>query len=349
MCTVCGCGNGETKIEGGEHEHEHVHADGTVHRHPHGHGEEHRHEHDVAALAAHEHSHRHADGSVHAHAHVHQGEHAHPHEHHHEHGVGGDLDFGAGPARAHAPGMSQSRMVQIEQDILAKNDAYAAANRKWFDERGILALNLVSSPGSGKTTLLVRTIELLAGRVPVSVVEGDQQTSNDAERIRATGVPAIQINTGKGCHLDGHMVGHAIERLQPVDASLFLIENVGNLVCPAAFALGEHHKVAILSVTEGEDKPLKYPDMFAAADVLLLNKCDLLPYLEFDADLAEANARRVNPDLTIIRVSATTGDGLTAWLRWIESGLAAQRGKRAEMVAALKRRVAELERQLAAR
>jgi hydrogenase nickel incorporation protein HypB len=309
MCTVCGCGNGETKIDGGEHEHEHVHADGTVHRHPHGHGEEHR----------------------------------------HEHGVGGDLDFGAGPARAHAPGMSQSRMVQIEQDILTKNDAYAAANRKWFDERGILALNLVSSPGSGKTTLLVRTIELLAGRVPVAVVEGDQQTSNDAERIRATGVPAIQINTGKGCHLDGHMVGHAIERLQPVDASLFLIENVGNLVCPAAFALGEHHKVAILSVTEGEDKPLKYPDMFAAADVLLLNKCDLLPYLEFDVEQAEANARRVNPDLTIIRVSATTGDGLTAWLHWIESGLAAQRGKRAETVAALQRRIAELESQLAAR
>jgi hydrogenase nickel incorporation protein HypB len=347
MCTVCGCGNGETKIEGGEHEHEHVHADGTVHRHPHGHGEEHRHEHDVAAIAAHEHSHRQADGSVHAHAR--QGEPAHRHEHHHEHGVGGDLDFGAGPARAHAPGMSQSRMVQIEQDILTKNDAYAAANRKWFDERGILALNLVSSPGSGKTTLLVRTIELLAGRVPVAVVEGDQQTSNDAERIRATGVPAIQINTGKGCHLDGHMVGHAIERLQPVDASLFLIENVGNLVCPAAFALGEHHKVAILSVTEGEDKPLKYPDMFAAADVLLLNKCDLLPYLEFDADLAEANARRVNPDLTIIRVSATTGDGLTVWLQWIESGLATQRGRHCETVAGLQSRVAELERQLAAK
>ena len=350
MCTVCGCGNGETKIEGGEHEHEHVHEDGTVHDHPHGLGEEHRHDHHgAAAIAAHEHSHRHADGSVHSHARVHQGGHAHPHEHHHEHGVGGDLDFGAGPARAHAPGMTQSRMVQIEQDILAKNDAYAAANRKWFDERGILALNLVSSPGSGKTTLLVRTIELLAGRVPVSVVEGDQQTSNDAERIRATGVPAIQINTGKGCHLDGHMVGHAIERLQPVDASLFLIENVGNLVCPAAFALGEHHKVVILAVTEGEDKPLKYPDMFAAADVLLLNKCDLLPYLEFDADLAEANARRVNPGLVIFRVSATTGDGLAAWLQWIESGLAAQRGRHRETVAGLRARVAELERQLAAK
>ena len=288
--------------------------------------------------------HVHADGTVHSHSH----EDAHEHDHHHhEHGVGGDLDFGAGPARAHAPGMSQSRMVQIEQDILAKNNGYAAENRRYFDERGIFALNLVSGPGAGKTALLVKTIELLKGKVAISVVEGDQQTSNDAERIRATGVAAVQINTGKGCHLDGHMVGHALERLQPPDESLFLIENVGNLVCPAAFDLGEHHKVAILSVTEGEDKPLKYPDMFRAADVMLLNKCDLLPYLEFDADLAEANARRVNPDLTIFRVSATSGEGLAAWLSWIEAGLEAQRGQRTETVATLKRRVAELELQLA--
>ncbi len=344
MCTVCGCGAGETKIEG--HEHAHVHADGTVHSHPHGHGDDHHHEHG-AAVAAHEHSHHHADGSEHSHPHVHQGEHE--HAHHHEHGIGGDLDFGAGPARAHVPGMSQSRMVQIEQDILSKNNTYAAANRQWFDERGIFVLNLVSSPGSGKTTLLCKTIELLKGSVAINVVEGDQQTANDAERIRATGVPALQINTGNGCHLDGHMVGHAMQRLQPKDESLFLIENVGNLVCPAAFDLGEHHKVAILSVTEGEDKPLKYPDMFAAADVMLLNKCDLLPYLEFDADLAEANARRVNPNLTIFRVSATSGDGLSAWLDWIRCGLEAQRAKRSESVDALKRRVAELERQLAAR
>jgi hydrogenase nickel incorporation protein HypB len=245
--------------------------------------------------------------------------------------------------------MSQSRMVQIEQDILTKNNTYAAANRNWFDERGILALNLVSSPGSGKTALLVKTIEALKGKVAISVVEGDQQTSNDAERIRATGVAALQINTGKGCHLDGHMVGHALERLRPADESLFLIENVGNLVCPAAFDLGEHHKVAILSVTEGEDKPLKYPDMFRAADVMLLNKCDLLPYLEFNVEQAEANARRVNPDLIIFRVSATGGEGLAAWVSWIEKGLEAQRGRRSESVDALRRRVAELERQLADR
>jgi hydrogenase nickel incorporation protein HypB len=362
MCTVCGCGAGETKIEGGEHEHSHesshehshVHEDGTVHTHTHDHGHEHDHAHSHAAepFGAHAHSHHHGDGSEHSHDHVHSGEHAHSHgdeHHHHEHGVAGDLDYGTGPARAHVPGMTQARMVQIEQDILSKNNTYAAANRQNFDDHGIFALNLVSSPGSGKTTLLVKTIELLKDKVAISVVEGDQQTSNDAERIRATGAPALQINTGKGCHLDGHMVGHAVQRLQPADESLFLIENVGNLVCPAAFDLGEHHKVAILSVTEGEDKPLKYPDMFAAADVMLLNKCDLLPYLEFDADLAEANARRVNPDLTIFRVSATSGDGLSAWLDWIQSGLETQRAKRSESVDALKRRVAELERQLAAK
>lgn len=378
MCTVCGCGAGEVKIEGGAHEHTHVHEDGTVHTHSHGHDHGHAHSHDGAAPGdVHAHSHTHADGTVHVHDHVHQGEHghvhghqhdhvhadgsahSHPHDHdhghehehhhHHEHGVGGDLDYGTGPARAHVPGMSQARMVQIEQDILSKNNTYAGANRQWFDERGIFALNLVSSPGSGKTTLLCKTIELLKGKVAINVVEGDQQTANDAERIRATGVAALQINTGKGCHLDGHMVGHAMQRLQPADESLFLIENVGNLVCPAAFDLGEHHKVAILSVTEGEDKPLKYPDMFAAADVMLLNKCDLLPYLEFDADLAEANARRVNPNLTIFRLSATSGDGLSAWLDWIQSGLEAQRAKRTESVDALKRRVAELECQLAAR
>ena len=356
MCTVCGCGAGETKIEGGlanAHEHTHVHEDGTVHTHTHDHGHDHDHAHGhgAALLGVHSHSHRHGDGSEHSHDHVHSGEHAHSHgdSHHHEHGIAGDLDYGTGPARAHVPGMSQARMVQIEQDILSKNNTYAAANRQWLDDRGIFALNLVSSPGSGKTALLCKTIELLKDKVAISVVEGDQQTSNDAERIRATGVPALQINTGKGCHLDGHMVGHAIQRLQPADESLFLIENVGNLVCPAAFDLGEHHKVAILSVTEGEDKPLKYPDMFAAADVMLLNKVDLLPYLEFNADLAEANARRVNPDLIIFRVSATRGEGLGGWLGWIAAGLDAQRSLRSESLDTLKRRIAELERQLAAR
>jgi hydrogenase nickel incorporation protein HypB len=212
--------------------------------------------------------------------------------------------------------------VSIERDILGRNDALAACNRQHLVERGILALNLVSSPGSGKTTLLVRTLEALAGRVPVAVIEGDQQTEFDAERVRATGAPAVQINTGKGCHLDAGMIDRALDRLAPADGSLLLIENVGNLVCPAAFDLGEAHKVVILSVTEGEDKPLKYPDMFAAADLMLLNKIDLLPYLQFDADRAIDYARRINPGLETIRISATSGAGLDDWLAWIERNLA---------------------------
>ncbi len=393
MCTTCGCGAGETRIEGvdihershepthgrdhehwhvhadgtahshphhdhgsghahahDEHQHVHTHADGTTHSHPHAHGGEHRHDHagvtPEPTAAAHAHAHRHADGTLHVHPHTHEGEHHHSHE-----GVreeAGSVHYGHGPAGAHAPGMSQSRMVQIERDILSKNDAYAAKNRARFDEQGIFALNLVSSPGSGKTTLLCRSIEMLKGKVAVSVVEGDQQTSYDAERIRATGVQALQINTGKGCHLDAHMVGHAVQKLAPADASLLFIENVGNLVCPAAFDLGEAHKVAILSVTEGEDKPLKYPDMFRAASLMLVNKVDLLPHLDFDVDKAIDFARRVNPQLEVIRVSATTGEGFDAWLAWIEAGLATQSGKRSETVASLKRRIAELEAQLAA-
>ena len=239
-----------------------------------------------------EHPHVHADGKIHSH----------PHAHDHAHGAG------------------QRRMVQIERNLLEKNDAFAKLNREQFVQKGIFVLNLVSSPGSGKTTLLTATIEILKDRLSIAVIEGDQQTTHDADRIRATGVPAIQINTGKGCHLDAHMVGHAAERLDLPQDSVLMIENVGNLVCPSAFDLGEAHKVVILSVTEGEDKPLKYPDMFAAADVLLLNKVDLLPYLQFDVDQCLDFARRVNPRLTVIRTSATTGEGLDAWTTWIETG-----------------------------
>jgi len=271
MCTVCGCGEGETRIGG--------------HGHDHNHGHDHHH--------AHEHDHHHPDGHTH--------------------------DYGRGPARAHAPGLSQARMVKIETDILGKNNEYAAANRRWFGEHGILALNLVSSPGSGKTTLLTRTLDDLKAELELSVIEGDQQTANDAERIRATGVRAVQINTGKGCHLDGHMVGHAIQSLKPADDSVLFIENVGNLVCPAAFDLGEAHKVAILSVAEGEDKPVKYPDMFHAADLMVLNKIDLLPYLRFDVDLCIENARRVNPGIKVLQVSAVSGAGMQDWYRWLRT------------------------------
>jgi hydrogenase nickel incorporation protein HypB len=229
------------------------------------------------------------------------------------------------PAHAHAPGLSAARMVQIEQDILSLNNVYADANRRRFAAHGILSLNLVSSPGSGKTTLLTRTIESLRDRLAVSVIEGDQQTNNDAERIRATGAKAVQINTGKGCHLDAHMVAHALERLAPADGSVVMIENVGNLVCPAAFDLGEAHKVVVLSVTEGEDKPLKYPDMFHAASVMLLNKVDLLPYLQFDVARCIEYARRVNPGIGVMPISASRGDGMDEWLAWIEDGARAAR------------------------
>lgn len=293
MCTVCGCGEGESRIEDAEHSHDHVHP------HDHSHGHSH-----------HEHSHDHSHSHDHAH-------HAHDHSHSHEQG---DLHYGKGPAHAHAPGMSQSRMVQIEQDILGKNNDYAELNRIEFTQKGLLSLNLVSSPGSGKTTLLTRTLTDLKDDLPLAVIEGDQETSNDADRIRATGVSAIQINTGKGCHLDALQVGQAAQRLELADTSVLFIENVGNLVCPAAFDLGEAHKVAILSVTEGEDKPIKYPDMFHAADLLLLNKIDLLPYLDFDVAKCIAYARKVNPSIQVLQVSATSGEGMDDWYQWIKLG-----------------------------
>jgi len=236
---------------------------------------------------------------------------------------GGALAFRAPGSGVHAHDSAdpaQLRIVQVERDLLAKNDEYAGVNRRQLAEQGIFALNLVSSPGSGKTTLLVKTIDALNGALPLAVIEGDQQTENDAARIRAAGATAIQINTGRGCHLDAQMVGQAMQRIDLKEDSLLLIENVGNLVCPASFDLGEAHKVVILSVTEGEDKPLKYPDMFRAADLMLLNKCDLLPYLEFDADLAVAYAHRVNPELQVIRISAKSGEGMAEWLEWIRAG-----------------------------
>ena len=239
-----------------------------------------------------------------------------------------------------------SREVRIERDILAKNDGFASANRQRFEENGVLALNLVSSPGSGKTSLLVRTLLALQGKTPVAVIEGDQQTSLDAERIRATGIAAVQVNTGKGCHLDAQMVLRALAEQAPVPDSLLFIENVGNLVCPAAFDLGEAAKVVVLSVTEGDDKPLKYPDMFHAARLMLINKCDLLPYVQFDVQRVIENVRRVNPAIEVIQLSAVTGAGLAEWLDWLEREHGAVKAKCQETIAALKRRVLELEAQL---
>ena len=259
------------------------------------------------------HAHKHTHDHHHEHEHTHDHSHQHGHEHDHEH-----LHYGNGPARAHNPGMSQSKMIQIEADILGKNNGYAQQNRTYLQEHAILCLNLVSSPGSGKTTLLTRTLDKLQDELKLSVIEGDQETSNDADKIRATGVPAIQINTGKGCHLDAHQVGHAIEHLAPADESVLFIENVGNLVCPAAFDLGEAAKVAILSVTEGDDKPIKYPDMFHAADLVLINKLDLLPYVDFDMDKCKEYLNRVNPGVKTLALSATTLEGFDDWLAWVK-------------------------------
>ena len=284
MCVICGCSTG---------------TPGAVHQH------------------SHDHSHGHGSDPAHA--------------HHHDHG---DLHYGQGPARVSVPGMSQARAIRLEADVLGANQRIADANRAHFAGHGVIAYNLVSSPGSGKTTLLCATIEALKVRapgLPVGVIEGDQQTTNDADRIRATGAPAIQINTGKGCHLDAPMIAEAFARLplhghhhhhghdhaHAADPSLLMIENVGNLVCPAMWDLGERAKIAILSVTEGEDKPVKYPDMFAAARLMVLTKVDLLPHLDFDVAQCIAFAQRVNPDIEVLLVSARTGVGMDAWMDWL--------------------------------
>ncbi|MGM9427416.1 hydrogenase nickel incorporation protein HypB [Hydrogenophaga sp. MI9] len=281
----------------------------------------------------------------------------------------GDLHFGAGSARVSVPGMSQERAIKLESDILGANNRVAQQNRAHFESHGVTALNFVSSPGSGKTTLLCATIEALKARDPglhVAVIEGDQQTSFDADRIRATGAPAIQVNTGKGCHLDAPMVAEAFAQLHSHDhhdhahghhhhhdhgsRDLLFIENVGNLVCPAVWDLGEAAKVAILSVTEGEDKPLKYPDMFAASQLMILNKVDLLPHVKFDVARCIELARRVNPAIEILQLSATTGEGMDAWLHWLDHAMGAHHHHHDAPVseeAALRARVQQLEAELA--
>lgn len=257
-----------------------------------------------------DHTHGHDPAHGHAHAHGHDHAHAHDHDHHHPHD------------HAHDHEAPATRTIRLEQAVLAKNDLAAARVRGWLEGRGVLALNLVSSPGAGKTTLLERTIRDLGGERAIAVIEGDQETENDAIRIRATGVPVVQVNTGTGCHLDAEMIGRALESLEPRAGSLLLIENVGNLVCPALFDLGERAKVVVGSTTEGEDKPLKYPHMFRASRLLLLNKVDLLPHLDFDVERFRANARSVNPAIEILEVSATKATGLDRWYGWLrrESG-----------------------------
>ncbi len=240
---------------------------------------------------------RQTEMSAHEHPHDHPHPHHHPDDHLHDH--------------------AHTETVTLEQKVLAKNDLIAEQNRAWLAERAILALNLTSSPGAGKTTLLERTIPNLESHRPVAVIEGDQETLLDAERIRATGAQAVQVNTGAGCHLDAEMVRRALETLDPQPASIVFIENVGNLVCPALFDLGEHSKVVVISVTEGADKPLKYPHMFAAAGLVIINKIDLLPYVDFDLESCCGYIRSLNPRTEILPMSATTGDGSAEWYAWI--------------------------------
>ena len=229
---------------------------------------------------------------------------SHDHEHNHDH--------------SHQQSKGK-KVIDVEQDILQENNLLAQRNRGFFEGRNILAINLVSSPGSGKTSLLERTLTDLKGELEFAVIEGDQQTANDADRIHATGTKVTQINTGKGCHLDAHMVLHAVQGMKLKADSVLFIENVGNLVCPAMFDLGESERAVVISVTEGEDKPLKYPDMFHTSTLCIINKTDLLPYVKFDIEKAKEYARKVNPSLEIIELSCTSGEGMELWYDWLKS------------------------------
>lgn len=243
------------------------------------------------------------------------GLHSHSHSHGHHHSDRHD-DF-----HDHKHVHPHSSTVELQQAVLAKNDALAERNRSWFAGREILALNLLSAPGAGKTTLLERTVRDLANTHPFFVIEGDQATSRDGERIRAAGAPVVQINTGSGCHLDADMIARGLAELRPAVGSIVMIENVGNLVCPALFDLGENAKIVITSVTEGEDKPIKYPNIFQAAKLLIINKIDLLPHVGFDLDLCRNYAWQVNPSLEIMTVSAVTGEGIKNWHDWLHTAV----------------------------
>jgi len=302
MCVTCGCSETDGVVYTDAQSGEQItvpRTDADTHVHPHKHDSD-EHHHLYSFAPAHE-----------QHFHTHPGPpHGYGHPHDHEHTASGVVALHA---------RAQGTTIALEQDILVKNQLLAERNRGWLAGREILALNLVSSPGSGKTTLLERTIRDLQSQLAISVIEGDQATMNDAERIRATGCKVIQINTGTGCHLEADMLARGLQQLNPPLGSVVMIENVGNLVCPALFDLGEQAKVVILSVTEGEDKPIKYPHMFKASSVMLLNKIDLLPYLKFDVERCIAYARQINPAIEVFRVSAETGEGMSAWYDWLRS------------------------------
>lgn len=285
MCSTCGCGSGHDHgmiLVPGEEEK----AKKSLHNHDLNHGQAH----DPSHPDNRGHNHDHGHGHDHGHAHEGGG---HGHEHSHE--------------------------ISLEQDILAKNNLLAERNRGYFEAKNIFALNLVSSPGAGKTTLLERTIRDLKGELPLSVIEGDQQTMNDANRIKDAGAKVVQVNTGSGCHLDAHMVNHAVKKLEIPEKSVLMIENVGNLVCPALFDLGETKRVVIVSVTEGDDKPQKYPYIFENADLCIINKVDLLPYVEFDMEQFRKYASHLNKQLKYLDLSATKGTRMETWYQWLKA------------------------------
>ena len=286
MCETCGCGNKEGfKIH--DPKHSHSHKSDNSHIHYHEHEDVHSHTHD------HHHEHDHDPSGFHSHDHLLSDVHDHSHEH------------------------SNQKVINLNIDILSANNITAAMNRRFFEGRKVLCLNMVSSPGSGKTTILEKTISNLIASRKIYVIEGDQQTLLDANRIEKAGAPAIQINTGSGCHLDANMIDSALKKMDVESNSILFIENVGNLICPALFDLGEQKRVVVISVTEGEDKPLKYPYMFQSSHLCIINKSDLLPYVDFRTEAVIKNAHSVNPDLEFIAVSAKTGDGMLKWFDWL--------------------------------
>jgi hydrogenase nickel incorporation protein HypB len=307
MCTECGCGlPGENPagIDAGHHEHAHVHG----HEHEHGHDHDHDHDHDHSHERVHEHTH--GPGEHHGHPHDQQHTHSHTHSHSHTHG---DTEHDHEQEAV----AGERRTVEVRRAILDKNDRLAERNRGFFRARGLLVLNFLSSPGSGKTTFIREAVRTLQSRLKAGVIVGDLATDNDAQRLRESGAPVVQITTGTVCHLEAEMVARAVKQIDLKDLGLLIIENVGNLVCPASYDLGENLRVVLLSVTEGEDKPLKYPPMFQSADAVIISKIDLAQACGYDRETALANIRRVAPKAQVFETSAKTGQGMDAWCRYV--------------------------------
>jgi hydrogenase nickel incorporation protein HypB len=301
MCRDCGCGlPGENPVGISAHSHSHEHAHDHEHKHHHD-EDEHEHPH------SHEHDHSHGPGFHHGEEHEHS--HSHPHSHTHTHSPEGDHE--------HEHDAEARRVVEVRQAILGKNDRLAERNRGFFGARGLLVLNVLSSPGSGKTTFLRETVRGLGKQLKAGIIVGDLATDNDAKRLRETGAPVVQITTGTVCHLEAEMVGRAVKELDLNGLELLIIENVGNLVCPASYDLGEDLRVVLLSVAEGEDKPLKYPPMFQAADVVIISKIDLAQACGYEREALAANLRRVAPNAKVCETSAKTGQGMEAWLEFL--------------------------------